>query len=121
MEIDYNRTNMAQTAALVPGVRRIAPRTVRVEAEPDTLFRLQELLVYACGTNCSSTRPAAAHPGGSRASRALSPSTLNATIASVLVSQHEVLTRIGTRTVTGGSRMVYSFSPVSATPSMICR
>jgi len=46
MEIDYNRTDMAQTAALVPGVRRIAPRTVRVEAEPDTLFKLQELLVY---------------------------------------------------------------------------
>ena len=46
MEIDYNRTDMAQTAALVPGVRRIAPRTVRVEAEPDVLFRLQELLVY---------------------------------------------------------------------------
>jgi D-amino peptidase len=46
MEIDYNRTDMAQTAALVPGVRRIAPRTVLVEAEPDVLFRLQELLVY---------------------------------------------------------------------------
>lgn len=46
MEIDYARTDMAQTAALVPGVRRIAPRTVRVEAEPDVLFRLQELLVY---------------------------------------------------------------------------
>jgi D-amino peptidase len=46
MEIDYNRTDMAQTAALVPGVRRIAPRTVRVEADPDTVFRLQELLVY---------------------------------------------------------------------------
>jgi D-amino peptidase len=46
MEIDYNRTDMAQTAALVPGVRRIAPRTVRVEAEPDALFKLQELLVY---------------------------------------------------------------------------
>lgn len=46
MEIDYLRTDMAQTAALVPGVERIAPRTVRVEAEPDTLFRLQALLVY---------------------------------------------------------------------------
>lgn len=46
MEIDYNRTDMAQTAALVPAVRRIAPRTVRVEAEPDVIFRLQELLVY---------------------------------------------------------------------------
>ncbi|MHB8730974.1 MAG: M55 family metallopeptidase [bacterium] len=46
MEIDYMRTDMAQTAALVPGVRRIAPRTVRVEAEPDILFKIQELLVY---------------------------------------------------------------------------
>jgi D-amino peptidase len=46
MEIDYVRTDMAQTAALVPGVVRTGPRTVRVEADPDTIFRLQELLVY---------------------------------------------------------------------------
>ncbi|MDR7419183.1 MAG: M55 family metallopeptidase [Armatimonadota bacterium] len=46
MEIDYIRTDMTQTAALVPGVERIGPRTVRVEADPDTIFRLQELLVY---------------------------------------------------------------------------
>jgi D-amino peptidase len=46
MEIDYNRTDMAQTAVLVPGVARIGPRTVRVEADPDTMFRLKELLVY---------------------------------------------------------------------------
>lgn len=46
MEIDYLRTDMAQTAALVPGVARIGPRTVRVEGDPDTIFRLQELLVY---------------------------------------------------------------------------
>jgi len=46
MEIDYNRTDMAQTAALVPGVTRIAPRTVRVETDPDTMFRIQELIVY---------------------------------------------------------------------------
>ena len=46
MEIDYNRTDMAQTAALVPGVARTGPRTVRVEADPDTMFRLKELLVY---------------------------------------------------------------------------
>lgn len=46
MEIDYNRTDMAQTAALVPGVVRTGPRTVRVEADPDTMFRLKELLVY---------------------------------------------------------------------------
>jgi D-amino peptidase len=46
MEIDYVRTDMAQTAALVPGVQRVGPRTVRVEADADTIFRLQELLVY---------------------------------------------------------------------------
>jgi len=46
MEIDYNRTDMAQTAALVPGVARVGPRTIRVEADPDTMFRLKELLVY---------------------------------------------------------------------------
>ena len=46
MEIEYNRTDMAQTAALVPGVSRIAPRTVRAEGDADTIFRLQELLVY---------------------------------------------------------------------------
>lgn len=46
MEIDYVRTDMAQTAALVPGVVRVGPRTVRVEADPEAVFRLQELLVY---------------------------------------------------------------------------
>lgn len=46
MEIDYFRTDMAQTATLVPGVRRVGPRTIRVEADPDTAFRLQQLLVF---------------------------------------------------------------------------
>jgi D-amino peptidase len=46
MKIDYMRSDMAQTAALVPGVVRVGPRTIQVEAEPDTMFRLQELLVY---------------------------------------------------------------------------
>ena len=46
MEIDYFRTDMAQTAALVPTVERIGPRTVHVEADPDTMFRIQELIVY---------------------------------------------------------------------------
>ncbi len=45
MEIDYFRSDMAQTASLVPGVERIGPRTIRVEADPDTMFRLQDLLV----------------------------------------------------------------------------
>jgi len=46
MEIDYFRSDMAQTAALVPGVERTGPRSIRVKADPDTMFRLQELLVY---------------------------------------------------------------------------
>jgi len=46
VEIDYQRTDMAQTAALVPGVSRIGPRTVRAEGDPDVMFRLKELLVY---------------------------------------------------------------------------
>jgi D-amino peptidase len=46
MEIDYMRTDMAQTAALVPGVSRIGPRTIRAEGDPDMMFRLKELLVY---------------------------------------------------------------------------
>lgn len=46
LEIDYLRTDMAQTAALVPGVRRTGPRSVQAEADPDTIFQLKELLVY---------------------------------------------------------------------------
>jgi D-amino peptidase len=46
MEIDYMRTDMAQTAALVPGVSRIGPRTIQAEGDPDMMFRLKELLVY---------------------------------------------------------------------------
>lgn len=46
LEIDYLRTDMAQTAALVPGVRRTGPRSVRAEADPAAMFRLKELLVY---------------------------------------------------------------------------
>lgn len=46
MEIDYKDSNMAETADLIPCVERIAPRTVRVKADPETLFRLQELMVF---------------------------------------------------------------------------
>jgi len=46
MEIDYKDTNMAETADLIPCVQRIAPRTVRVSADAETLFKLQELMVF---------------------------------------------------------------------------
>lgn len=46
MEIDFLRTDMADAAALVPGVERLAPRTVAFTGEPDVVFRAQELLLY---------------------------------------------------------------------------
>ena len=46
MEIDFYRTDMADAAALVPGVERVSPRTIRYEASPDMVFRMQELLLY---------------------------------------------------------------------------
>lgn len=46
MEIDYKDSNMAETADLIPCVERIAPRTVKVTAEAETLFKLQELMVF---------------------------------------------------------------------------
>jgi D-amino peptidase len=46
MEIDFYRTDMADAAALVPGVERVSPRTIRYEASPDLVFRMQELLLY---------------------------------------------------------------------------
>lgn len=46
MEIDYKDSNMAETADLIPCVERIAPRTVKVTADPETLFKLQELMVF---------------------------------------------------------------------------
>lgn len=46
MEIDFYRTDMADVAALVPGVERVSPRTIRYEASPDMVFRMQELVLY---------------------------------------------------------------------------
>lgn len=45
MEIDFLRTDMADAAALVPGIERIGPRTIRYEAEPKLVFAMQELLL----------------------------------------------------------------------------
>lgn len=46
MEIQFLRSDMAETAALVPGVQRINPRTVVYSGRPEDVFRLQELLLY---------------------------------------------------------------------------
>ncbi|MCL2873483.1 MAG: M55 family metallopeptidase [Defluviitaleaceae bacterium] len=46
MEIDFKETGMADTAELVPGIERIAPRTIRYTGEAETVFKLQNLLIY---------------------------------------------------------------------------
>lgn len=46
MEIDFYRTDMADAAALVPGVSRLAARTIGFAADPETVFKVQELLLY---------------------------------------------------------------------------
>lgn len=46
LEIDFKDTGMADTACLVPGVQRLSPRTVRFEGDPETVFKVQTLLIY---------------------------------------------------------------------------
>lgn len=46
MEIDYKSSNMAETAALIPGVVRTRPRTVEVTSDAETIFKLQELMIF---------------------------------------------------------------------------
>lgn len=46
MEIDFYRTDMADAAALVPGVERVAARTIRYVASPNNVFRMQELILF---------------------------------------------------------------------------
>ncbi len=46
MEVDFISTDMADAACLVPGVERLAARTIAFTGDPDTVFRLQELLLY---------------------------------------------------------------------------
>jgi len=46
MEIDYKETSMADTACLVPGVERVAPRTIRYTGDAKTVFKLQNLFIY---------------------------------------------------------------------------
>lgn len=46
MEIDYKSSNMAETAALIPGVKRTRPRTVEVTSDAETIFKLKELMIF---------------------------------------------------------------------------
>ncbi len=46
MEIDFKDSNMADTAALIPGVQRISSRTISYTGEPETVFKLQELIIF---------------------------------------------------------------------------
>lgn len=46
MEIDYFYSAGADTASLVPGVKRISPRTVSFTGDAETVFRLHELLLF---------------------------------------------------------------------------
>ena len=46
MEIDFKDSNMADTASLVPGVVRLSPRTVSFTGDPETVFKLHELLLF---------------------------------------------------------------------------
>jgi len=46
MEIDFYRTDMADAAALVPGIERLGARTIGFTADPEAVFRVQELVLY---------------------------------------------------------------------------
>jgi D-amino peptidase len=46
MEIQFLRSDMAEAASLVPGVKRLDARTVGYTGDPETIFKLQELLLY---------------------------------------------------------------------------
>ncbi len=46
MEIDFYRTDMADAAELVPGMKRLGSRTVSFTGEPEQVFRVQELVLY---------------------------------------------------------------------------
>ncbi len=46
MEIDFKDSNMAETAALIPGVTRPQPRTISYTGDAETIFKLQELIIF---------------------------------------------------------------------------
>lgn len=51
MAIDYKSSNMAETAALIPCVERTSPRTVEVTHDAETIFKLQELMIFRLKDN----------------------------------------------------------------------
>ena len=46
MEVDYKDSNSADAAVLIPGVKRLNPRSVSFTGDPETVFKLQEVLLY---------------------------------------------------------------------------
>ncbi len=46
MEIDFKDSNMAETASLIPGVERINPRTIQYTGDIQTIYDLQELIIF---------------------------------------------------------------------------
>ncbi len=46
MEIDFKDSNMAEVAALIPGVTRLEPRTISYTGDSKTIFDLQELIIF---------------------------------------------------------------------------
>ena len=46
MEVDYKDSNMADTAMLIPGMRRLSRRTVAYTGDAETVFKLHELMLY---------------------------------------------------------------------------
>lgn len=46
MEIDFKDSHMADTAELIPGVKRLDPRTIAYTGDAETIFRLQELILF---------------------------------------------------------------------------
>ncbi len=45
MEIDFFKTDMADAAELVPGVERLSARSIAYAADPETVFKVQELIL----------------------------------------------------------------------------
>lgn len=46
MEIDFKDSNMAETAELIPGVKRLKSRTISYTGDAETVFKLQELIIF---------------------------------------------------------------------------
>lgn len=46
MEIDFKDSNMAEVCELIPGVKRINPRSITVTGDAETIFKLHELMIF---------------------------------------------------------------------------